>query len=185
MKIRAMQISGLDTGSDFGNHYIEVAGGDLPEAENVTWPALKNGKYLFTATSNLYGRVNIQPGAILTFDNDILIRFRGVLVADGNASNTIVFTRKDGSTAHWKGMSIESSSLENLMNYTEVSYAGNSNLMSGFNQTNIGLANNARLTLTNSTISNSLGYGVYRRPGSELTESGNTFTNNPSGNIYE
>jgi len=185
IKIRAMQIKGLDTGSDFGNNYIEVAGGDLPEAENVTWPALNKGKYLFTSTSNINGRVNIQPGAILTFDNDVIIRFRGVLIADGTASDNIVFTRRDGSSAHWKGMSIESSSLENLMNYTEVSYAGNSNLMSGFSPTNIGLANNARLTLTNSTISNSLGYGIYLRPNSELTQTGNTFSGNASGDIFE
>jgi hypothetical protein len=38
-------------------------------------------------------------------------------------------------------------------------------------------------TLTNSEISHSGGFGVVVRSGAELTEAGNTFSNNASGNF--
>ncbi len=181
------QIADLDNQSFFNNNHVVVNGGQVPEEDDVVWPSLFNGAYLFTGLSTIYGKVTIEPGATLEFDIDVLMRVRtnGVLVANGTASENITFTRRSGSMDHWKGLSIETSSLENSMDYVEISYAGNSGLIAGIGQTNLGLGNNARLTLTNSTISNSLGYGIWLRPGAELTQSNNSFSNNAEGNINE
>lgn len=183
--LRAKQISGLDTQTDFGGNYVEVEGSNLEESENVTWPKLNNGTYLFNGNTNVYGRVTIQPGAVFEFENDVSLRVRtnGVLIANGTSSENIIFTRKEGSATHWRGLGIETSSLENSMDFVEVSYAGNSNVFSGVGQTNLALGNNARLTLTNSTISNSLGFGIDVRSSAQLTESNNTFSNNVSDDI--
>jgi len=183
----AEQIEDMDNQSNFNNNHVVVNGGQIQEGDNVVWPALLNGNYLFTNTTTIWGKVSIEPGAILEFDNDVIMRVRtnGILVANGTASNHIIFTRRSGSMDHWRGIAIETSSMENSMDYVEISYAGNANLISGIGQTNLGLGNNARLTLTNSTISNSLGYGIWLRPGAELTQSNNTFTNNAEGDVNE
>lgn len=185
MHIRVQQIAGIDTETDFGNNYVEVQGSSLDETENVTWPKLKNGTYLFNGSSDISGQITLQPGTVLEFDNDARLRIinDGVIVANGTASENIIFTRKSGSASHWKGLAVESSRMENSMEYVEISYAGNSNLISGIGQTNLGLGNSARLTLTNSTISNSLGYGIDVRSSAELTESGNTFSDNANDDV--
>ncbi|MFN2395560.1 MAG: PKD domain-containing protein [Bacteroidales bacterium] len=187
LHIHAAQIAYLDNQSNFAGNYVVVNGGQISEDQDVEWPFLLSGSYLFINTTNIYGKVNIQPGAILEFDNDILMRVRnnGVLAANGTASGNILFTRKNGSTDYWKGIVIESSSVENSMDYVEISYAGNSNLISGFGKTNLGLSSSARLNLSNSTISNSLGYGIWLRSGADFTQSNNTFINNAEGDIYE
>ncbi len=185
MHLRVQQLAGIDTDTDFGGNHVVVEGSILNETENVTWPKLNNGAYLFNGTSSIYGTVTIEPGTLLEFDNDAKFRVRtnGVLIADGTSSEPIVFTRKSGSASHWGGLGIETNRIENSMQYVEISYAGNSNLFTGVGQTNLALGNNARLTLTNSTISNSLGYGIDVRANAELTESGNTFSNNANGDI--
>lgn len=183
--MHANSIKDLDSDSDFGGNYVIVDGGSVTSGNNHTWPSLNNGKYLFTSNVDNSGRVNIDAGAILEFESNILLRFRDIVTANGTSTNPVVFTRRSGTNSHWRGLTIESSSNENLMEYVEVSYGGNSTLMAGFGQTNIGLSNNARLTLNNSIVSNSLGYGVYLRSGAILTQSGTTFSNNASGDIHE
>lgn len=183
----AEQIADLDTQSNLANNHVVVNGGQIPEEEDVEWPALLNGSYLFTNSTTIWGKVSIQPGTVLEFDNDVRMRVRtnGVLVANGTASDHIIFTRKSGSMDHWAGIAIETSSLENSMDFVEISYAGNSSLITGVGQTNLALGNNARLTLTNSIISNSLGYGIWLRPGAELSQSNNSFSGNAEGDINE
>jgi hypothetical protein len=184
LKINAVQISALDEASDFGGHIVEVDGGDLAVEQDVTWPALNNGKYFFTSNSQVRGKITIQPGANLTFDNDIRLYITGVIVAQGNASQPIVFTRAENSNAYWRGILLDSSSLENVLDFVEISYGGNSNLSSGYQQANLGLSSSSKLTLSNSTISNSLGYGVYMRNGADLNESNNSFSNNTLNDIF-
>lgn len=181
--LHAVHLSRIDTQTDFGNNYVVVNGGQVPETDDVEWQSLLNGKYLFTNSTTIWGKVNIQPGSILEFENDVWVRVRtnGILVAHGTASQNIIFTRREGSANNWRGISIETSSLENSMNYVEISHAGNANLVSGLGRANLGLHNNARLTLSNSTISNSLGYGIYLRDSAELTETNNVYSNNAMG----
>ena len=183
--MRSTQISSIDQQSDFGNNYVVVDGGTLNTGVNHTWIKLQNGKYLFTSTADIYDRITIQAGAVLEFTNDVLFRLRSgsVIVAEGTAPDRIVFTRQTGTGAYWRGIYYQSTSVESIMNYVEVSYAGNSNAGTGLGQTNIGMDNSARLTLTNSTISNSLGWGIDVRATGDLTESNNTFLNNAIGDI--
>jgi hypothetical protein len=179
------QMSSLDHGSDFGNYYVVVNGGSLNTGADHEWIRLQNGKYLFTSNSDIFDKITIEAGTVLEFTNDVLFRLRdeSVIVAVGAPSERIVFTRRQATLAYWRGIYFQSNSVESIMDYVEVSYAGNSNIGAGLGQANIGIHNNARLTLTNSIISNSLGWGIDVRPSGELTESDNMFTGNALGDI--
>lgn len=183
--MRTTQISSLDHDSDFGNHYVVVDGGTLNSGSDHNWIKLQNGKYLFTSDADIYDKVTIEAGAILEFDNDVRLRYRSesALIAEGTASEMIVFTRRAGLGAHWKGIYYQSNSVESVMDYVEISYAGNSSVGPGFGQANLGLDNGSRLTLTNSVISNSLGWGIDVRANAEFTENNNTFFDNALGDI--
>ncbi len=178
-------IKNIDVASDFGGTYVVVDGGTVAETDDVSWPKLLNGKYLFTDDVNLYGRVVVQPGSILEFDSDVRIWAQGPFLANGTNTEPITFTRKAGSAVHWRGIVVVGNSIENSLDYVNISYGGNNNLASGYDPANLGVANNGRLSLTNSTISNSLGYGVSLRNGADFTETGNTFTANATGDINQ
>lgn len=177
----------IDEATDFGNNPIVINGGNIPQSSPATWVNPTNGKYVIMGDVWVYDRLQINPGATLEFDSDVILRVRseGVLVAQGNSTDRITFTRISGSASYWKGIYYESSNVESVLDYCELSYAGNSDMGSGIGQANLGIIGNARITVTNSTISNSLGYGISVRSGAELTESGNTFTNNASGDISQ
>jgi hypothetical protein len=183
--MRATQIASLDHESDFGNNYVVVDGGTLNKGSDHNWIKLQNGKYLFTGDPDIYDKITIEAGAVFEFDNDVRFRLRteSTIIAEGTASDMIVFSRRQGAGAYWKGLYYQSNSPESVMNYVEISYAGNSNLAAGLGQTNLGVDNNSRLTLTNSTISNSLGWGIDVRSSGDLTESNNTFFGNAMGDI--
>jgi hypothetical protein len=155
--MHAIHISGIDTQTDFGNNYVVVNGGQVPELADVEWPNLLNGKYVFTNHTTIWGKVTVQPGSIIEFGIDVLVRVRtsGVLVANGTESDSIIFTRRAGSSNNWRGITIETSSPENSMNYVQISHAEEMPhlVLVALGQANLGLHNNARLTLTNSTIS--------------------------------
>jgi len=178
-------IKNIDDATDFGGNYVVIDGGNVAETDNASWPKLFNGKYLFTDDVNLYGRVVVLPGAILEFDSDVRIWAQGPFLANGTNSEPITFTRKDGSAVYWRGIVFIGNSIENSLDYVNISYGGNNNLASGYDPANVGVASNGRLSLTNSTISNSLGYGVSLRSGANFTDTGNTYTGNASGDINQ
>lgn len=185
IRLLAIHLEGIDEASDFNNHYIEVHGGNLNTGNNYTWINPTNGKYLFTNDVQIYDRLVINPGVTMEFENDLYFRVRaeGTVIAEGTSSEKITFTRKENSGSHWLGIHHGGTSVENVLDHVIISYGGNSAFFSSMGQTNLGLDNNARLTLTNSTISNSLGAGVVVRGSAELTESGNTFSGNAGEDI--
>lgn len=183
--MRTEQISALDHESDFGNYYVVVDGGTLNKGTEHQWIKLQNGKYFFVSEADIYDKIIIEAGSIFEFDNDVRFRLRasGTLIAQGTSSDMIVFTRRAGSGSYWKGIYYQSNSVESIMDYVDISYAGNTDLAPGISQSNIGIDSGARLTLTNSIISNSLGWGIDVRSGGELMESNNSFFDNASGDI--
>lgn len=185
IRLLAIHLEGIDETSDFNNYYIEVHGGNLNTGNNYTWINPTNGKYLFTNDVQIYDRLVINPGVTMEFENDLYFRVRaeGTVIAEGTSSEKITFTRKENSGSHWLGIHHGGTSVENVLDHVIISYGGNSAFFSSMGQTNLGLDNNARLTLTNSTISNSLGTGIVVRGSAELTESGNTFSGNAGEDI--
>ena len=102
-----------------------------------------------------------------------------------------MFTSAAPGTFRWRGLFINSSTNNNKLDYTEVSYGGSSkydfaNFVDA--NVNVGVGSSATIIITNSTIANSGSYGIYSdgfvNANLETDAAGNTFTNNPDGNRY-
>ncbi|PKP49513.1 MAG: hypothetical protein CVT94_04935 [Bacteroidetes bacterium HGW-Bacteroidetes-11] len=138
--------------------------------------------YHFMSSAELQTKLTFEPGVVCLFNSGtrMWVTAAGAIIANGNASEKITFSGITSSPGAWNGIELASSSPENSIDHAIISYGGNS---SG-RKANIYMFNPSKLTLTNSTISDSQTWGVFKAPGSiDLTESNNTFINNASGDI--
>ena len=162
----------------------------------ATWVALKDGaKYNVFKDLTIHSSLTLEPGAQFVFENDafLLVEESGSLIADGTADSTIVFTSNQPGVFRWKGIYINSSTSNNVLDHVEVSYGGSSSYrFANFVNAvvNVGVGSGATVAITNSTITDSSGYGIYADgtvtpADAEGAAAGNTFTNNPSGNLFK
>lgn len=190
--VDATQVSKLDEASTFnsgnGDNSVEIHGSSVLDlgATEVTWVALSNGTPYY-----LSGNVSIRSGLIINAganfevgtDARITIENNGYMGAEGTSGNMISFTGKTKSPGAWRGIGFFTNDVRNVMNYTIIKHGGSSELGLGlYDRFNVGVENGDRLTVTNSTISDSAGYGIYAEGGSTLSSSGNTFSSNALGN---
>ncbi|MFZ1806966.1 MAG: hypothetical protein WAU36_07090 [Cyclobacteriaceae bacterium] len=192
MRIGAENLYVLDKNSVFtdnGIQAIEVssAGNTNVRFDNAgTIPAL-NIPYHFYSSAELRAVVTFEAGAICLFDSGkrLWVAAEGAIIANGSASNKIKFSGLTAAAGAWFGFEIASPSTQNLINHAEVSFGGSSGGR-GANIYMFGDGAGSKLTITNSTVSNSETYGIRAASGvAVLTQSGNTFSSNPSGNIRQ
>ncbi len=191
MRTTIDQLGKLDAASRFtgsnGTDGVEVYASVHNEATEVTWPAFTDGSaYYFVGEGELDSGVRIQAGATLKFASSV--RFlvddgaNGYLIANGTASNPITFTGTVvGAGPVWDGIVFHSPDVRNAMSYCVVENGGNDPLDGswlGSNRANIGVRNIARVNITNCTIRNSGGCGIYLQSGTAATQSSNTFSGN-------
>ncbi|HEY9114027.1 MAG TPA: Ig-like domain-containing protein [Bacteroidales bacterium] len=188
MRIGAPNLFALDKNSVFLNNgiqAIEVAapGNTANVFENSgTVPAL-SVPYHSLSSFTIESKVTFEPGVTCLFDQSlrILVTQSGTLIADGTESQKIKFSGINQAPGSWKGIELTSSS-ENIINYGIVEYGGSTTGRSA----NIYLYGSpgAKLTITNSNISDSQTWGIWVAPGNAiLNESNNTFSNNALGDI--
>ena len=105
--------------------------------------------------------LRLSPGVRIEFDQGagIDVNSDGVLLAEGSASNPIILTGGLATKGFWSGITIESIA-NSTLNHVIVDYAGFSN--SGVGRA-VQLDFSGRASITNSTIRNSSGYGIYTR----------------------
>lgn len=193
----ANQVQNVDEATTFsgGDEYaVEVYnGGGL--TQESTWVNL-NG----TARYNVVGEITVEagltinPGAEIDLNEDVDIDVRdgGYLIANGTVDNIILFTSSnEAGQIAWGGINIYTNDARNSLDFVSINLAGGQETTDLNNfvdeKTAVAGDNNARLSLTNSTISNSEGYGVYFQGTINDIEAGaanNTFTNNTNGNVY-
>ncbi|ADR21864.1 hypothetical protein MATR_05030 [Marivirga tractuosa] len=171
ISVRALNVAKLDGATSFNNNAnadVEIFGSTLPDTETVTWNKLNaNTQYRVSGDININGNLTIAEGSNFAFDEDTYfsINSGASINADGGESNTITFTSSNISGGiHWQGIYISSSNQNNSLNNVEVSYAGNSEwalASSADYKANIALDAGGFLNLTNSSISNSDGYGLH------------------------
>ena len=153
-------------------------------------PALTD--YTVTADINVSAKLTIRPGVVVAFEQDKGLRITtGALVAKGTADRPVVFTGKNRTQGYWKGIVLESNSPANELEHAVVEYAGSSNLFGipAEVKANIALlassTSAASLKITNSTVSEGGGFGLYVHGLSELTGfTNNVFRNNASTALY-
>ncbi|MCF8303705.1 MAG: right-handed parallel beta-helix repeat-containing protein [Bacteroidales bacterium] len=177
----------IDANTTFsGNvHAVEIFGSTLDNDSENTWVKLSgDSRYYVSGDLKANSYLSIDAGAKFDFaeNKHFKVLSEGALVAKGTASDHIVFTSaKANSGIYWKGIGFESSDTRNKFQYVEVSYAGNSNWdFADFVdlKANIALTAGGKVTITNSMINNSNGYGFYVRYGEIVNFSSNTFNNN-------
>ncbi len=185
MRVGASHLFSLDKNSVFTNNGIqavEVSGGSYAEFNDVGIVPALSIPYHFHSDLFISTKITFEPGVTCLFNQGlrIWVQTSGTLIADGTASQKITFSGIEQSAGSWKGIELSSASSLNKINYGIVEYGGGT----VGRKANIYMFNPSKLTLTNSTISNSQTWGVTRASGStDLTESNNTFSNNISGNI--
>lgn len=179
-----------------GNSYeksIDVLGGDVDVPGDVTWinqgtDLLFDGTvYIGSATGT---KLIIQAGSVLKFgDSDEIsvgLSVNGLIEAIGTASQPIVFTSKSSypTKGDWDGIWFYSGSANgSVLDFCNVSYGGGysstqGNIVYKFEQ-------GSKVTVKNSTLSNSPGYGMMLdQPSSDTsypTLLNNTYSNNDLG----
>lgn len=109
-----------------------------------------------------------------------------MIKAIGTAGELIEFTGRSKAKGAWGGIIISSASVDNEMDYVKIEYGGGKDLATYMDAGNLGVYNDARLTLTNSFIENSANYGVIVRTSrnAQLTRGSVTYSNNDNTDEY-
>lgn len=185
------KIDGSSTYTGNGEQFIALASNlnNITFSENGTISAPGSDIPYHVLNNNVEFQANttISEGVkLLMSDNSrIWIKSEGSLALSGSASDPVTIDGIAGIKGSWRGIYVDSPSTANVFDHAMISNGGSSSLISSDNIANIALEGftNARLTLTNSTVSNSDGAGIIVQSGATLTESDNTFSSNDDGDI--
>ncbi|MEM1259106.1 MAG: IPT/TIG domain-containing protein [Bacteroidota bacterium] len=195
------QVDQLDSNSSYaeGNEmpYIQVQGDAIKDADLT----IKKIGVPYRIETDNAGRetyvekeVTMEPGVILEFEPGAglvlgspgvdCIPVTGSLNAVGSMDEPIIFKGSSEGQGTWLGIGINSSTSANLMEYCLISGGGSSQMYNAGGQGNIVLHCQGSLTIENSSIEDSGGWGIdFVQDGNNLTQMNNTLSNNALGNI--
>ncbi|HKK60909.1 MAG TPA: right-handed parallel beta-helix repeat-containing protein, partial [Bacteroidales bacterium] len=171
---------------DGGGGTVEVSGSIDSETvweDHIEDPSIPD--YRITGSLNINAILTVNPNVLIHINEGhaIEVNETGVLIAAGKQDSIITFTSSNSMSGQlWKGISISSTDIRNELSYAAVMYAGKSEF-GAFDdfvdvKTAIALFEEGVLNLSNSTISNNDGYGIYLRYGKLLSFENNAFENN-------
>ncbi|GAB2576865.1 hypothetical protein GCM10027190_28250 [Spirosoma areae] len=190
----AANVPNLDPASTFtggnGHNIVEVTPSSITKSTTeVAWagfadktPYRINGEFTVNAGWKL------NPGVTLEMNRDAVIRINteGYMSAKGTATEKVVFTGADRTAAYWRGIICYSADAKNALENAEVKNAGSLTIVSG-KKANIAIyGNRATMSIKNTRISGSGGYGVYVSYGSSANAdlmTANTFEANMQTNV--
>jgi hypothetical protein len=178
---RLGELSGTSTFQNNAESYVLVGFENNNVTEEGTWPAM-GVPYQVKTEVDIRSSVDIEAGATLEFRQGGPIRLfvsqEGQLVADASGGDPITFRGVQETPGSWAGLYIRTTR-DNLLDNVVVSDGGE-----GYRSANIGVGidGEGALTVRNSEISDSAGWGIILDTGT-LTEENNTFSNNASGDI--
>lgn len=163
------------------HNYIKLENSDV--ASPVTFPD-QDIPYLVDFVLDITDALTIDAGVEMVFmqAGGLGVYDAGSLSIEGTVAQKVVLTGYEAIQGYWRGIHSETNSLSNSIDNTRILYAGGNYVYCCNDPAGL-FVKSGIFTLTNSEISHSGGYGVIVRSGAELTEAGNTFTNNADGNI--
>lgn len=125
------------------------------------------------------GELVIQPGTVIEFQSSKqLIVGENAIAKIGGEGDPVQLIGSIKQAGHWKGVSVNSVSNENVIDNTIISHAGSDN-WSQAKYEPAALLIEGRTTLTHSTISDNEGNGMYAGEDADITGfASNTFTTN-------
>lgn len=136
--------------------------------------------YFFESGIYVYKKLNIESGVNLLFDSGSFIETadNGILNATGTSELPVTFSHVDGTAGGWQGIFIKTN-LNNVMTYCVVENGG-----SNSDNCNLYIESLSKLSISNSIIRKTNGYGVRLYDDSIVTASNVTFSDCELGNIY-
>lgn len=169
------QMGALDTDSEYsgnGKDYIEVRANDIKEDDVAMASLSVPYRFVESKKYNINKALSIAPGNILEFTNGSGFRLgeqatdcsttTGSLDATGTAGSPIVFRGITAGKGTWLGLGFNSSSPNNKLIYCDISGGGSDKLYNGSQfEANVTLQCEARVSIQNTTISDSGGFGIY------------------------
>lgn len=179
----------LDKNSVYQNNGIQAieiaAAGNTNAVFNNPGTARDGGlPYHIYSSLELKTEVTFESGVTCLFDKGLRmwVTAQGAIIAKA-VTDPISFQGMVEAQGSWFGIEIASPSPLNSMDAVNIRHGGDI----GGRKANIylvGASPGSQLTITNSTISDSETWGIYRTSGAvNLTESNNTFSNNALGSI--
>jgi hypothetical protein len=199
--IHLPQVDQLDADTSYGvgngRSYIQVEGNFIIDADLT----IKKLDVPYRIETDQAGRetyveraLTIEAGTILEFETSAGFVLgspgvdcsptTGTLNAEGTANEPIIFRGATDGQGTWLGLGINSNTSANRLIYCEISGGGSKQMYNAGGQGNIVMTCGSDLILENSTVKDSGGWGIDFVQGSNsLSQSGNTFANNASGNI--
>ena len=132
-------------------------------------------------------KLTIEPGVAVEFLEDAGITVsadNSVLVSAGTQEEPVILFGEKELTGFWRGIRVNSNSVENEISHTEIRFAGSTSAGSYFDSAALTI-DQAKVKLSHVTIANSGGYGIQtRRFGSEFPMDNMVFRNNEDDQAY-
>ncbi|WP_155296291.1 right-handed parallel beta-helix repeat-containing protein [Spirosoma rigui] len=193
MLLDAPNVAKLDAASTFtgnnGRNVVEVSPSDIKGTTEVVWTGFADKTpYRINGEFTINAGFKLSPGVTLEMNRDAVIRVNtgGYLSAVGTPTQRVTFTGADRTAAYWRGIICYSQDTKNVLDNAEVSNAGSISIVSA-RKANIAIyGTKAAMTIRNTRISGSGGYGVYVGYGAaantDLTTA-NSFETNAQSNV--
>lgn len=195
----------LDSDSDFTGNSIDmilaIAGDSFADATSNdiidddmarTWSKLNVPYNIELPWVINNSEISIMPGAEFVFNSNAYFRFfeGSRLIAAGTEEDKILFTGASKSPGSWRGIQIRSLE-DNIIDHAIFEYGGNGTFESNLEEVNLIVGgrlaeDNGRLTLTNTELRDSSGFGLEVREDSYINvdfETSNSFSNNLDGDF--
>ncbi len=189
LALPAENVGILDAASEFnngnGDNRIEIYGGEINVDESTTWTSFNDGtEYLITDNIGIKSELEILPGSIFNVEPDLSIVISGdlaVFIANGTATEPITFRAADANF-NWRGIAfILADDVRNTLNYVEISGAGADIISIADRNGGLVASSFSRFSLTNSTIIDNEGDGMFIDDDVVLTSFGNNRFENNTG----
>ncbi|MFC5270904.1 right-handed parallel beta-helix repeat-containing protein [Adhaeribacter terreus] len=136
--------------------------------------------YLVNSNIRVNAKLTIKPGVVIAFAQDtrLDLNTNGSMVANGTAEKKIRFIGQTDQKGFWSGIIIYSAASTNEFSHAEILHAGSKAMLDN-QKTAVALFDNARVSVSNTTISQSGGFGMYLRDNSiPVAFASNVFNNN-------
>ncbi|GAB3252567.1 hypothetical protein GCM10027347_11720 [Larkinella harenae] len=182
-------VAKLDAGSVFtsgnGRNVVEIQEGYIGShntKEEVVWGGFADKtpyRLLGSVTARTGWKLN--PGVTIEVarDESITINEGGYLVAKGTVNQKVTLTGAGSGAAYWTGILNHSTSTQNSIEYADIRNAGSKVIVSG-KRANLALyGDNATISVKNTRISGSGGYGIWVGYGSKIN------TDAPTSNAFD
>lgn len=114
------------------------------------------------------GTLTIEDGVHIQFEGEdagFIVEGEGALRCNGSSKKHIILEGKNGQMGEWLGVVVATNKSANSFSHTEIRHAG-SKLYAGVAQkAGLVVYNEGNISISNSTISNNKGYGIYVQNG--------------------